>query len=198
VICYFDAGVYETYRSDASRFPASVIGNAVVGWANSYWLDISQTNILLPIMQTRMQSWCKDKGFDAVELDDTEVWTNTPGFPITRAQNNYFNQKLAELAHSLGLSVGLKNNIGEAATLSTYFDWSLNEECWQFGECNILKTNFIDKGKAVFNIEYTAAPDCVTANSWHMNSALRDLDLVGPTNPTYIYAPCIPNSQNNW
>ena len=54
VICYMDAGVYETYRSDASRFPASVIGNADSGWPGSYWLDIRQTDILLPIMHDRM------------------------------------------------------------------------------------------------------------------------------------------------
>jgi hypothetical protein len=31
-----------------------------------------------------------------------------------------------------------------------------------------------------------------------MNSARRDLDLVGPTNPDYLYAPCVPDSQDFW
>jgi hypothetical protein len=198
VICYFDAGVYENYRSDASRFPASVIGNADTGWSGSYWLDIRQTDIILPIMKDRMQNWCKNKGFDAVEPDETEVWSNNSGFPITKAQNNDYNMKIAALAHSLGLSVGLKGNTTEAPELWQYFDWSLNEQCWQYSECNYLKSSFIDNGKAVFNIEYDVNPNCTTSNLWHMNSARRDLDLVGPTNSQYSYSPCVPDSRNTW
>jgi hypothetical protein len=198
VICYIDAGVYEKYRSDASRFPASVIGKADPGWNDSFWLDIRQTSILLPIMSDRIQHWCKDKGFDAVEPDETEVWSNDPGFPITKAQNNFYNQQIAALAHSFGLSVGLKGNTTEAPDLWPYFDWSLNEQCWEYSECNYLKTSFLDHGKAVFNVEYNVSPDCETANAWHMNSSRRDLDVTRPTNPSYIYAPCIPDSQATW
>jgi hypothetical protein len=198
VICYFDAGVFETYRSDAGRFPKSVIGSADEGWDNSYWLDIRQLDILLPIMKDRMQKWCKDKGFDAIEPDETEVWSNEPGFPITREENNLYNQKIAEAAHSLGLSVGLKGNTSEAPDLWPYFDWSLNEQCWEFDECELLKTSFLDHGKAVFNIEYNTNPDCKRANSWQMNSARRDLNLVGPTNSRYRYSPCIPDTKNSW
>jgi len=198
VICYIDAGVYETYRSDAGRFPKSVIGNADDGWNGSFWLDIRQTDILLPIMKDRMQNWCKNKGFDAVEPDETEVWDNGSGFSITKAQNNTYNQQIAQLAHSLGLSVGLKGNTTEAPDLWTYFDWSLNEQCFQYSECDFLKSSFLDHGKAVFNIEYSVNPNCTTANSWHMNSARRDLDLVGPTASGYRYSPCVPDSVNNW
>ncbi len=198
VICYFDAGVYETYRSDAGRFPKSVIGNADTGWDGSYWLDIRQTNILLPIMRDRIQQWCKDKGFDAIEPDETEVWSNKSGFSITKEQNNFYNQKIAEIGHSMGLSVGLKGNTGETPELWPYFDWTLNEQCWHFKECNLLKTSFIDHNKAVFNIEYETSPDCNQANSWHMNSALRDLNLVGSTNSAYRYTPCVSNSKDKW
>ncbi|HEX2912760.1 MAG TPA: endo alpha-1,4 polygalactosaminidase [Chloroflexia bacterium] len=198
VICYIDAGVYEDYRSDASRFPKSVIGKADTGWNGSYWLDIRQIDVILPIMRDRMQHWCKDKGFDAVEPDETEVWSNNSGFPITKAQNNLYNQKIAEMAHSMGLSVGLKGNTSEAPELWQYFDWSLNEQCWHFKECDKLKSSFLDHGKAVFNIEYETHPDCTKANTWHMNSAFRDLNLVGPTNPDYRYSPCIANALNDW
>jgi hypothetical protein len=198
VICYFDAGVYETYRSDASRFPKSVIGNADEGWDNSYWLDIRQTDILLPIMQDRIQHWCKDKGFDAIEPDETEVWSNDSGFTISKDQNNFYNMKIAELAHTAGLSVGLKGNTTEAPELWQYFDWSLNEQCWEYDECDNLKSSFIDHGKAVFNIEYNVNPVCSTANSWHMNSARRDLNLVNPTSSKYRYSPCVPDSQSSW
>lgn len=198
VICYFDAGVYESYRSDAWRFPPEVIGKPDSGWEDSYWLDIRQTSILLPIMRDRMQHWCKDKGFDAIEPDETEVWSNDSGFPITKAENNAYNQQIAALAHGLNLSVGLKGNTTEAPELWPYFDWTLNEQCWEFDECALLKDSFIDHGKAVLNIEYNVNPNCAQANAWHMNSALRDLYLVGPTNPDYRYAPCISDTNNTW
>jgi hypothetical protein len=51
VVCYMDAGVYETYRSDASKFPAGIWGNADAGWAGSYWLDIRRVNDLAPIIR---------------------------------------------------------------------------------------------------------------------------------------------------
>ena len=198
VICYIDAGVYEDYRSDADRFPKSVIGNPDQGWAGSYWLDIRQIDILLPIMQDRVQHWCKDKGFDAVEPDETEVWSNNSGFPITKAQNNPYTIAIAEMAHSLGLSGGLKGNSTEAPELWEYFDWSLNEECWQYNECSNLRDSFLANGKAVFNIEYDANPNCTQANAWHMNSAKRDLNLVGPKSSGYLYRPCIPDTQDTW
>ncbi len=198
VICYFDAGVYEAYRSDADRFPATVIGNMDDGWEDSYWLDIRQTDILLPIMRDRIEHWCKDKGFDAIEPDETEVWSNNSGFPITKEQNNAYNIQMASLAHSFGLSVGLKGNTTETPELCQYFDWTLNEQCWEFEECEYLKDSFLANGKAVFNIEYNHAPDCLAANAWHMNSARRDLDLVGRAHPNYLYHPCLPDTQASW
>jgi hypothetical protein len=198
VICYFDAGVYEGYRSDKARFPASVIGKADVGWDDSFWLDIRQLDIILPIMKDRMLNWCKNKGFDAIEPDETEVWSNDSGFPITKEQNVTFNRKIAELAHSLGLSVGLKGNNTEAPLLEPYFDWALTEQCWEYDECGFFKDSFVAKGKAVFNVEYSATPNCTSANSWHINSSKRDLNLVGPTNSKYLYNPCVPDSRDTW
>ncbi|MCP3138338.1 endo alpha-1,4 polygalactosaminidase [Pyxidicoccus xibeiensis] len=198
VICYFDAGVYEDYRSDKARFPASVIGNADEGWDGSYWLDIRQMDILLPIMRDRMLHWCKNKGFDAVEPDETEVWSNDSGFPITKAQNNAYNKAIADMAHSLGLSVGLKGNNTEAPELVDHFDWALTEQCWQYDECELFKDSFIAKGKAVFSVEYNTHPDCTLSNQWHINSSRRDLNLVGPTSRRYRYQPCVPDGQATW
>lgn len=198
VICYFDAGVYETYRSDAYKFPASVIGNEDVGWDGSYWLDIRQLDVILPILRDRMINWCKNKGFDAIEPDETEVWSNNPGFPITKEQNNAFNKAIADMAHELGLSVGLKGNNTEAAELEPYFDWALTEECWQYNECQLFRDSFAKKGKAVFAVDYKATPNCTSSNLWKLNAMKRDLNLMGPTSGSYLYQPCIPNTQNAW
>lgn len=198
VICYFDAGVYEEYRSDAATFPPTVIGNPDEGWPGSYWLDIRQIDILRPIMENRIKGWCKDKGFDAIEPDETEVWSNDSGFPITKTENNAYNRMIADLAHKYGLSVGLKGNTTETGELVDAFDWTLNEQCWEFDECDFVYDSFIQQGKAAFNIEYDATPDCTQAKQSRMNSAQRDLNLVGPTHPDYSFAPCVPYSQSTW
>ncbi len=198
VICYFDAGVYEDYRSDSASFPPAVIGNPDVGWEGSYWLDIRQVDILRPIMENRIKTWCKDKGFDAIEPDETEVWSNDSGFPITKAQNNAYNRLIAELGHEYGLSVGLKGNTTETGELVDFFDWTLNEQCWEYDECDFVYDSFIMHGKAAFNVEYDASPACTQANRWHINSARRDLDLVGPTDPAYVFGPCVAYTQTTW
>ena len=198
VICYFDAGVWEGYRSDASSFPKSIIGNPDDGWPDSYWMDVRQLDVLMPLLKNRMVAWCKDKGFDAIEPDETEVWSNNPGFPITLAQNTAFNQAVAAAAHELGLSVGLKGNNSEAGMLEPYFDWALTEQCWQYSECDNFQTSFLAKGKAVFDVEYQVSPNCAQSNAWHMNAVKRDLDLVAPSSPGYLYQPCVPDTQNTW
>lgn len=198
VICYFDAGVYENYRSDASRFPASIIGKQDIGWPGSYWLDIRRLDLLMPILKDRMQHWCKDKGFDAIEPDETEVWSNASGFPLTKADNVAFHQAISAMAHSMGLSVGLKGNNTEAVELEPLYDWALSEQCFQYGECTFFRDGFVAKNKAVFTVEYDVSPNCTQANAWHLNSSRRDLDLVGPTQSGYLYQPCVPDSRDTW
>ncbi|HTC71785.1 MAG TPA: endo alpha-1,4 polygalactosaminidase, partial [Solirubrobacteraceae bacterium] len=64
VICYIDVGTWENWRSDARKFPSSVLGKPN-GWPGERWLDIRQLSILEPIMTARFQM-CREKGFDAV------------------------------------------------------------------------------------------------------------------------------------
>jgi hypothetical protein len=211
-ICYIDVGVYEDYRSDIQKFAdaqnqlrqqsgdpnAKLWGNADAGWNGSYWLDVRQIALLKPIMEARVKNWCKDKGFDAVEPDESEVWNNNPGFPISVQQSHDYTKMIADLVHSYGMSVGLKGNNGEAAALEPYHDWALTEQCFQYGECQNFVNSFIKNGKAVFNIEYSANPDCAFANKNHINSAKRDLNLVGPTASGYLYQPCAPDGSSTW
>ena len=44
-ICYFSAGTYENWRSDASSFAAADLGSAVEGWAGENWLSTSSSNV---------------------------------------------------------------------------------------------------------------------------------------------------------
>lgn len=146
VICYIDAGVYETYRSDAYKFQElspQIWGGPDRGWDNSYWLDVRRVSELEPIMKARMQM-CKDKGFDAIEPDEIDGWENENGFEnvmhnghtgITYEDQIIYNKALAKWAHELGLSIGQKGDIIQTRDLVNDFDWTLNEVCFQYNEC---------------------------------------------------------------
>ncbi len=162
VICYFDAGVYESYRSDANKFPKSVIGKADGNWEDSYWLDIRQITILEPIMKARIKM-CKDKGFDSIEPDEINNYSNKSGFPLTYQDQIRYNTALANWAHEAGISIGLKGDTEQARDLSSVFDWTLNEQCYEFDECLTVESegkdiasiqSFSQKNKAVWIAEY--------------------------------------------
>jgi hypothetical protein len=176
VICYLDTGAWESYRPDADEFPESVIGNST-GWEGERWLDIRQIDVVGPIIGRRMDL-AVAKGCDAIEPDQNNGWENNPGFPITRADSIAWNIWVARAAHARGLSVGLKNSITETAELEPYFDWALNEECFQYDECELLQP-FIDAGKAVLQVEYAldTARFCPAARQLGFASMRKRLDL---------------------
>lgn len=197
VVCYVDVGTWENFRPDEAQFPSSVLGNQN-GWPGERWLDVRQQSILLPLMKARFQSWCIDKGFDAVEPDNLDAWENNPGFPITEAENISYDLAIAAMGHAMGLSMGLKNLPENAPSIEPDFDWALDEQCFQYDECSYFETSFIPKGKAVFDVEYDQAPDCSSATAAHLNAQKRDLNLVAPGQSAYVYSPCVPDTQTTW
>ena len=156
VVCYVDAGTYEPNRPDAGQFPSAVIGKDVAGWPGERWLDVRRLDALGPVMEARMDL-CRQKGFDAVEPDNIDGYSNDSGFPLTAADQLRYNRFLAAAAHARGLSIGLKNDLEQAGTLQPDFDWALNEQCFQYGECAQLRP-FVQAGKAAFVAEYDTAP----------------------------------------
>ena len=176
VICYFSAGSYEDWRSDADRFPDSVKGKDN-GWPGELWLDIRQLEALQPIMESRLDS-AAAKGCHGVEPDNVGGYNSDTGFPLTYQHQLNFNVWLADAAHRRGLSIGLKNDPGQIEDLLPHFDWSLNEECFQFDECQPY-ARFIAAGKAVFGVEYEGDPDefCPRANSMNFDWLMKGLDL---------------------
>lgn len=176
VICYVVTGAWEAYRPDAGEFPAEVIGNPT-GWEDERWLDIRRIDVIGPIIGRRI-ALAAAKGCDAIEPDQNNGWENDSGFPLTRADSIAWNIWVAGEAHAQGLSVGLKNSIGETVELEPYFDWALNEECFQYDECDLLKP-FIDAGKAVLQVEYLLEVDhfCDEARALGFSSMRKRLDL---------------------
>ena len=121
---------------------------------------------------------CRDKGFDGIEPDNVDGYTNDTGFLLTYEDQVTFNRWLAVGAHERGLSIGLKNDMDQIPDLLDDFDWALNEQCFQFDECETLAP-FIEAGKPVFNVEYELEPDefCDEAVAMGFNSLKKNWDL---------------------
>ena len=177
VVCYVNVGGWENWRPDASQFPDEIIGANLDDWEGERWLDIRRIDILAPIMEARMDL-CQAKGFDGLEPDNIDGFLNDTGFPLTYADQLEYNIWLAAAAHDRGLSIGLKNDMDQIPDLLTHFDWALNEECFQFEECETLLP-FIEAGKAVFNVEYSLETSefCPEAKRLGFNSLKKNLDV---------------------
>lgn len=152
VICYFSAGSSENWREDYQRFAGTDIGKQLDEWPGENWLDVRSQNVW-EIMLDRLDL-AVSKGCDGVEPDNMDGFGNDTGFPLTATDQLAFNRNLANEAHKRGLAVGLKNDGDQAGELNAYFDFSLNEQCHQYVECDQLQP-FIDAGKPVLNAEYT-------------------------------------------
>ena len=181
-ICYVDVGSYENYRPDAAEFPASVLGKAD-GWPGEQWLDIRQISILKPIMAARIAQ-CAQKGFDGVEPDNVDGYQNDTGFPLTAADQIAYNEMIAGLAHADGLAAGLKNDVDQVPQLLGSFDFSVDEQCYQYRECDALEP-FVEAGKAVFEVEYNGplSAFCPAAAALGLSSMLKDQQLDATRTP---------------
>jgi hypothetical protein len=182
VICYVNAGAWENFRPDRNAFPTTILGSAD-GWPGEQWLDIRQISVLQPIMAARFAA-CRAKGFDGIEADLVDSYTDRTGFPITAADQLRYNLMLAGLAHNLGLSIGLKNDLGQVSQLVGVFDFSIDEQCFQYSECDQLLP-FIKAGKAVFEVEYQLSNDqfCAQASAMGFSSMRKNMALDPPRWP---------------
>jgi hypothetical protein len=90
-----------------------------------------------------------------VEPDNVDGYLpdNDSGFDFTAADQLDYNRFIADQAHQRGLSVGLKNDVGQTAKLVDWFDWALNEECVAYDECDRYDV-FLAADKAIFHVEY--------------------------------------------
>lgn len=182
VICYVNAGAYESFRADANRYPASIIGQSN-GWPGERWLDIRQLDILRPILADRFKA-CAQKGFDGIEPDNVDGYRNDTGFPLTAADQLAFNRMLAGLAHADGLAIGLKNDLDQIPQLISDFDFAVNEQCAEYSECDALKP-FIAARKAVFHVEYNLplTEFCPETTKLGLSSMRKNVALDAPRWP---------------
>ena len=177
VVCYVNAGAFEEWRPDADTYPAEVLGDPLDGWPGERWVDVRRLDVLLPILAARMDV-CVEKGFDAVEADNVDGYANDSGFDLTADDQVVFDTAVARLAHDRGLSIGLKNDVEQAAELEPVFDFAVNEECLAYDECEAYQP-FVRAGKAVFHVEYSdpGPGGCALAARLGLATIVKDVEL---------------------
>ncbi|TWD80174.1 hypothetical protein FB561_1247 [Kribbella amoyensis] len=175
VICYVNAGA----ARQGDGYQESLMGKALKDWPDERWLDIRRLDAIKPVL-TRQIAVCRRKGFDAVEPDNVDGYANESGFALTAADQLRFNRWIADVVHQHGMSVGLKNDLAQVAELEPSFDFAVNEQCAQYGECAKL-VPFVQAGKAVLHVEYELAPGkfCAQTRVFGFSSMRKPHDL-GP------------------
>jgi len=159
VICYFSGGTIEDFRDDYDDYASvkGLIRNTYDEWDDEKWLDFRLEGIK-PLIKRRMQM-AVNKKCDGIEVDNVDAyqisdvrdeWTD----PITREDTIVFLKWLGTTAHNLGIAIGLKNVNGLLDEVSPYFDFAINEECYQYkDECRRYR-KFLDSGKPVYAVAY--------------------------------------------
>ena len=153
VICYISVGSQENWRPDTDQFPLEVLGKDYDGWPGERWLDIRRIDLLAPILRARLDL-CAAKGFDGVEPDNIEIYTNDTGFPLTYNDQLAYAHFLADEAHARGLAIGLKNAPDMVADSLSFFDFAITEDAFYYQWIGKMQP-FIETGKPIFAAEYT-------------------------------------------
>lgn len=175
-VCYVSAGTAERFRPDYGQYATfdrrhhhSLLGKPFSDrFANEYWLNLAngdgQREFILRRVEARTEK-CAQAGFDGVEYDVVDAYAQgrrVTGWRITAHQQLVFDRALAAIAHRNGLSVGLKNDLGQVPKLEPNFDYAINEQCFQYRECANNPAPgyraFTWAGKAVFGVEYRLEP----------------------------------------
>jgi hypothetical protein len=189
-IGYMTAGDAENWRADFQQmvdFDTACSG-CYIGtsfshtFANEFYVDINnnqgQADFHRKMVQGRTDR-IASIGFDAVEYDVVNAYENKSGFSITYATQVAYNESLAAIAHSDGLSAPLKSDVDQAtdAGLQAAFNFVIDEQCWQYSQCSNYSA-WQTAGKAIFNVEYEIAPSkfCASANSINFNSIKKAKD----------------------
>lgn len=203
-ICYIEIGAAGNYYSAAQEHlkttyyaqlkAAHDLGKPVPDYPESY-LNIRAASTV-SIIKAMIRQQCAAKGFNAVEPDIDDSFSDKNGFGITEAQNIAYDKTLGAYAHSLGLAWGQKNGDANAAfstSLEPTTDFLLDEECNFYHTCAIVTTPYVHAGKLVLNAEYTAdwgshimaglAKFCPADVGGHVDGVLFNVALAGPRNP---------------
>ena len=195
VVCYVEVGAVGDYYSSQQEGigtsyyqqlrVAGVLGMKVPGYPE-YYLDI-RSPATVSIIESMIAHQCSAKGFDAVETDIDEEYTDASGFPLTKAVEESYMTTLADDMHGLGLAWWIKNpdDTGDSYATDMYplADAVLTEQCNQFSTCGSLSA-YIGH-KAIFNAEYRGVPAsfCPRDDARGFNGAKFNRGLTGIRKP---------------
>ena len=177
VICYVNAGAWESFRPDAGSFPPEVLGKRYEGFPEERWLDIRRIDLLGPLLKARLDV-CREKGFDAVDPDNVNGYQNDTGFPLSAVDQLRFNRWLADEIHARGMAAILKNDGPQVPELAGPFDGAVVEQCFQYRECGAYAA-FLRAGEPVYAIEYGRPSDrvCRVARRRRISVIFKRLSL---------------------
>lgn len=204
VICYIEVGSAGNYYPAAAEGvrttyyaqlkAAGDLGGKMSGYPE-YYLNINAASTV-SIIESMIRKQCAAKGFDGVEPDIDDSYTDRTGYKITEVQNEKYDQKLGAYAHSLGLAWGQKNGDNDRAfssALEPTTDFLLTEECNFYQSCGIVTRPYVRAGKLVLDAEYAddwgsnVAKDlgkfCVADASGSIDGTLFASSLAGPRSP---------------
>ncbi len=204
VICYIEVGSAGNYYPAADEGvrtsyyaqlkAAGDLGRKMPGYPE-YYLNINAASTV-SIIESMIRKQCAAKGFDAVEPDIDDSYTDRTGYKITEVQNEKYDKKLSAYAHRLGLAWGQKNGDNDRAfssALEPGTDFLLTEECNFYKSCGIVTRPYVRARKLVLDAEYTddwgsnVAKDlgkfCAADASGSIDGTLFTSSLAGPRNP---------------
>jgi hypothetical protein len=186
VICYMEVGAAENYRPDYHEFPKSVLGKKVPGYSAERYLDINAP-VVRRIIERRI-SMCAAKGFDGVEPDIDDSYSDDTGFHITESQNIAYDRTLATYAHARHLAWGQKNGDNDprfSRQVEKFADFLLDEQCFEYRSCRIVTPPYVKAEKAIFEVEYKLPRSrfCTQAVKDDFNSQRMNVVLAGGRQP---------------
>jgi hypothetical protein len=197
VVCYIEVGAAGNYYSAADEGitttyydqlrNAKEFGKKVPGYPEHYLNITSPTTV--SIIESMIDKQCAAKGFDAVETDIDDEFTDPhSGFNLTLSMEEQYMTTLATYMHGLGLGWWIKNpddsgNATYATDMYPLADAVLTEQCNQYSTCGLLSA--YQGRKAVFNAEYHLATSsfCPKDDLRGFNGALFNLGLTGIRHP---------------
>ncbi len=195
VVCYIEVGAAGNYYSAADEGlsttyydqlrSAGVFGRKVPGYPE-YYLNI-RSPATVSVIESMIAKQCAAKGFDAVETDIDDEYTDNSGFALTKGVEEQYMTTLAIYMHGLGLGWWIKNpddtGDGYASDMYPLADAVLTEQCNQYATCGLLSAYL--GHKAVFDAEYhlKTSSFCSTDDRRGFNGAKFNVGLTGIRKP---------------
>jgi hypothetical protein len=173
-ICHLDAGAADMTLPDAASVPAAVLG--ATDGAGRRWLDIRDWDALRPVLSARLEL-CRVKGFQGVDADQTYGYANESGFDLTSDDQVTYDLRVADLAHSYGLAVGVRTVPSMARRIEPFVDFTVVDGCFTTPDCADYFA-FIEADKAVYDVETGASAAFCTLARVYGFAAIRKPDDV--------------------